>query len=350
MNAVPVDELIDPHIHLWDVRGTERMVQNFVRTFGWNERVLRASAKRLFPEPVRMWFGERTALLADYLPADYRADSASSNVGRYVHIQAGWKGSDPTAPVGETEWLASLDDGPAAIVGHADLELGADVGSVLRAHGAASDRFRGIRYMLSHHPNENVHAFAERADLTIDPQWLDGYEQLAEHGLSFDAWCFHGQLEEVAVLAERVPEVPVVLDHCGTPVGIAGPHQGVGVSQQERVRIADEWRAGIERLASVPHVMCKLSGLLMPALGFGFDETTAEPSVAELVDRLSPLIAHCIDMFGPERCMVASNFPVDAVSARYDTVMSAMAEIVGVHGEDAEQRMLTGTAAEFYKL
>ena len=115
-------EIIDPHIHLFDVHGTPRPTQQFVRLFGWNERLLRAMLKRMFPKPTVSFFGERTSLVNDYLTSEYRADSVTSEVGRYVHVQAGWKDKTPMDAVGETEWLESPADPPAAIVEHADLQ------------------------------------------------------------------------------------------------------------------------------------------------------------------------------------------------------------------------------------
>ncbi|MFW2380313.1 MAG: amidohydrolase family protein, partial [Acidimicrobiales bacterium] len=242
---LPCDDVVDPHIHLFDLKGTPRRMQPLGRLFGWNEQVLRFMASKLMPSEAMSFFGRRTDLLGDYLPSHYRADSRSSNVNRYVHIQAGWKDKKPLDSVGETAWLDALDDGPAAIVGHADLTLGADVSPVLEAHSAASTRFRGIRHMLSWHPSAGVMDFAEDAAVSRTPAFRVGFDQLAEHGLSYDAWCYSGQLDDVADLAAHNPEVPMVLCHAGSPVGYFGPFGDVGLTEQERTRIAHEWRDGI---------------------------------------------------------------------------------------------------------
>ena len=252
--------------------------------------------------------------------------------------------------VGETEWLESLSDPPAAIVAHADLAQGAAVASVLAAHKAASARTRGIRHMLSWHRADGVMDFADQAELSRTAAFRAGFDQLAEHDLSFDAWCYHGQLEEIAELAMHNPDVPIVLCHVGTPVGFGGSFQGVGVSEQERARISDEWLDGVQRLAEHARVHCKISGLLMPALGFGFETASRRPTTAELVDRLGPLVRPVIEAFGPQRCMVASNFPVDRVSADYNVVFDAMVELTNQDGEDAQADLFGGTAARFYRL
>jgi len=349
MIEMPVDEFVDAHIHLFDLRGTPRPMQPLGKVFGWNERVLRFMATRLMPADTVAFFGKKTDLLSDYLPPHYRTDSGSSKVGRYVHIQAGWTDEKPLDPVGETAWLANLADGPSAIVAHADLSLGTDVAPVLAAHLASSDRVRGVRHMLSWHESDAVMNFADRPELSRTPGFRAGFDQLAEHNLSFDAWCYGAQLGEVAELAAHNPEVPTVLCHLGTPVGYGGEFGGVGVSAQGRARIGDEWRDGISAVAEHAHVHCKLSGLLMPVLGYRFEERSS-PSVSELVDSLGPLVDYAIDAFGPQRCMVASNFPVDRVAANYDSVMAAMVELTARYGQDAQQAMFADTAASFYRI
>ena len=350
MAELAVDEVIDPHMHLFDLLGTPRPMQPLGKLFGWNEKVLRFAATKLMPADTIRFFGERTDLLGDYLPEHFRADSCSSKVGRYVHIQAGWTDDHPMDPVGETDWLEKLHDGPAAIVAHADLSLGKPIAPVLDAHKEASDRVRGIRHMLSWHESDNIMNFAHGAELSRTASFRHGFDQLAEHDLSFDAWCYASQLDEVAELAAFNPEVPMVLCHVGTPIGYGGEFGGIGGSTQDRARIREQWRDGISAVAEQAHVRCKLSGLLMPALGFGFEQQAGSPTVAQLVGSLSEIIEHCVDAFGPERCMVASNFPVDKVSATYQTVSNAMVEMTSRYGEDAQRAMFNTTAANFYRI
>ncbi len=347
---VPFDEIIDPHIHLFDVAGTPRPTRPLARLFGWNETVLRTMAKRMFPRSTYDFFGARNHLVTDYLPTDYRTDTSSASVGRYVHVQAGWKDRKPLDCVGETRWLESLDDSPAGIVAYADCHLGPRIGEVLDAHVAASSAMRGIRHMLANHPAPGVMDFTDDDELAENFLFRSGYRRLAEHDLSFDAWCYSHQLFDVADLARAHPEVPLVLCHLGTPVGFGGEFAGVGTSEQERARIGDQWRAGITALAEIDHVHVKISGLLMPCLGFGYEHDDTDPTVSELVDRLGPLVRHAIGAFGPERCMFASNFPVDKVSVSYPTLVAAMLELTDQDGTDAQAEMFAGTAARFYRL
>ncbi len=350
MLQMPVDDVVDPHIHLFDLKGTPRQMQPLGKLFGWNERVLRFMATKLMPSEAIDFFGRKTDLLGDYLPEHFRGDSESSNVRRYVHIQAGWKDDKPLDPVGETAWLAGMADGPAAIVAHADLNLGADVAPVLAAHQQVSDKVRGVRHMISHHRSDSVMDFCHDPNMSRSATFREGFDQLAQHDLSFDAWCYGHQLDQISELAAYNPAVPMVLCHVGTPVGMLGQFGGVGVSAQERARIADEWRDAISALAQHQHVMCKLSGLLMPVLGLGYEDASRSPSVGELVDTLTPIIDHCVDAFGPDRCMVASNFPVDRVATSYAVMTEAMVEMTARFGQDAQQALFADTAARFYRI
>jgi len=109
-----------------------------------------------------------------------------------------------------------------AIVGHADLRS-ADVDDVLEGHQAASDRLRGIRQMAARHADRGVLAFSDTANLYRDPSFLRGFEKLVARKLRFDAWVNSDQIADVVELARLFPEVPIVLDHMGTPVGAGGP-------------------------------------------------------------------------------------------------------------------------------
>ncbi len=159
-----IDEIVDPHIHLFDVANPNRPATYLpAKLFGWNDALLRWVMKYLGPKSALAYFGQRTDMVRDYFPENYRQDTASSKVGRYVHIQVGWQDDQPLDPVGETRWLEQLADGPAAMVAFADLCLGSNVAPVLAAHKSASSRVRGIRQMLAWHPNEGIMDFAHAA-------------------------------------------------------------------------------------------------------------------------------------------------------------------------------------------
>ncbi|MCC6877947.1 MAG: amidohydrolase family protein [Sandaracinaceae bacterium] len=346
--------IVDPHLHLWDVHDNPRQVRPLVRLAGWNRRLLVTIAKLAFPKDLIAFFGERNHAVEDYLPDDYLRDARPAGIERYVHVQAGWKDARPMDPVGETRWLESLRRGTASglagIVGYADLQLGERVRDVLDAHRAASPAFRGIRHTLAWHESPMVHSFAPVPELSRDRAWRRGFEALVERGLTYDAWLYHSQLPELAALARDFPEARIVLCHAGTPVGALGPFHGLGIYSNERARILDQWRDGIAEVAACPNVWCKISGLTMPVLGLGYHEGEAKPGAQELAEVIAPLAKGALDAFGAERCMFASNFPVDKVSVDMQTLWAAYAEIVRDRGEDDRRRLFAENATRFYRL
>ncbi len=358
MTAPPaVRELVDPHIHLWDVHDNPYRPRPLVRLLGWNRRALELVAKLAFPRDLLAFFGQRNHALEDYLLPEYWADARATGVTRFVHVQAGWKDKRPMDPVGETRWLEGLRQsagplGPAGIVAYADLRLGASVDAVLKAHLAASPAVRGVRYMLTWHPHRLVHSFAPAPALTRDPSWRAGFEALVRNNLSFDAWVYHHQLPELAALARDYPEARIVLCHVGTPVGLGGPFHGLGENQAARDQIRDDWRRGLAELAESPNVYCKLSGVTMPVVGFGYHQRERKPGAEELARALSPILRVAIERFGVERCMFASNFPVDKVSVELDTLWDAHYRVMDELELDAEARarLLRDTAIECYRL
>ncbi len=348
--TMPVDDVVDPHIHLFDLLGTPRPMQPIGKLFRGNEKLVRAAAIKAMPASTIAYFGTRTDLFGDYLPTQFRADSASSKVGRYVHIEAGWSNKTPMDPVGETVWLDALPDGPAAIVGHADLTRGTAAGAVMRGHLDASHKVRGIRHSMSWHEAGGVMDFGTAKAMSRMSGYRAGFDQLAVHGLSFDAWCFAEQIPHVTELADHNPDVPIVLCHLGTPVGIGGEFAGIGATPAERDRISGRWRDALADLASRPQVSAKISGLLMPALGFGHEHTEASPSVDRLAEELGPMVEHALAVFGPDRCMFASNFPVDRVSSDYETVTRAMLQLTESLDDAAQAALWRDTAVRFYRL
>jgi L-fuconolactonase len=344
------EDVLDPHIHLWDQRNTPRKPTPLVKLLGWKPELMMWVAGKVFPADLLGYFGRPDYVLTDYLQPEYRADTAPRRLVGCVHVQAGWEARGPMGPVGETRWLDGMEMPELlGIVGYADFALGEAVEDVLVAHLGASERFRGVRYMLSNHADRGVHSFCPQAGQSRDPTWRAGYARLGKLGLRFDAWCYHHQLDEVADLAGAFPEIPVALCHAGTPVGLAGPFSRQGTSEGDRQAAGRDWRAAMARLAERPNVSVKISGLTMPALGFGFHER-APPDVGELAEALGPLVRFVIDTFGPARCMFASNFPVDKVSCRWGDLFDAYERIVAGASGAERAGLFRENAARFYGL
>ena len=261
------------------------------------------------------------------------------------------------APVGETEFvqgIAAMSSSgmygdcrvASGIVSYADLCRGEEVRQVLEAHLRASpNRFKGIRHAASWHSSpdiKNSHANPNEHMLLSD-NFLAGFAVLADMGLSFDCWCYHTQLQDVASLAKQVPEGTIILDHFGGPLGI-GPYEG----QQDAVFQA--WRDSIEQLQALPNVYFKLGGINMKLNGFDWHKRDLPPTSDELVDKTAAYYEHCINTFGVERCMFESNFPVDRESVSYGVLWNAFKKMTASLTCAERAALFHDTATRVYRL
>ena len=318
--------ICDPHHHLWDHR-------------------------EIVHPP------ERRYLLDDLL----RDTGSGHNVVSTVHIEVRqmYRADGPKAmrPVGETEFVngiaamsASGRYGPtrvaAGIVGHADLTLGDAVKPVLEAHLAAGGgRFRGIRYSVSWVAGDEIRNAATNPPegLYADPQFRRGFACLAPLGLSFEGWLYHPQIGELTDLARAFPDTTIVLDHFGGPLGI-GPYA------DRRAEILAQWRKDIAELAQCPNVVAKLGGINMPLNGFGWHERDRPPTSQQLSESTAPYYEHCIERFGPARCMFESNFPVDKVSCGYNILWNSFKRLTADFAADERASLFHDTATRVYRL
>lgn len=353
--ATPIP-IIDSHIHLWDPRRNPRTASPFVRLLGWNRDLLRAVPKMVLPEATLEFVGRLDYLIASYLPPQYAAEHGRHHVSGYVYVESTWEARGRLAAADETRWaerMAQHYDGQGprlmGIVGAADLRRD-DLPELLRAHREASPRFRGIRQKLAWSLSRGVMDFAEAPGLMGDPAWRRGFASLADHDLTFDAWLYLEQASELDDLLQARPAVRVVLDHLATPVAAGGPFAGRGEDEASQARIRDQWRRAIERLARHPQLHVKLSGMFMPVVGWGLHGRTAPASVAQIRDALAPFVEHAIDCFGPQRCMLASNFPMDKVSLGFEQLYDAYMQLIARRPESEQRALLHDNARRFYDL
>ena len=297
-----------------------------------------------------------------YMPHDLLADVGSGhNIIATVFVQARAfhkaDGPEEMKPVGETEFVngaaamgASGLYGPgricAGIVGHADLRLGAGVDRVLEAHiRAGGDRFRGIRHIVAWDGDASLinPGFPAPAGLLGDTKYREGFARLAPLGMSFEAWLYHPQIDELTSIARAFPDTSIVLNHVGGPLGIGG-YAG------RRAAIFPGWAASIRALAQCPNVSVKLGGLGMRVNGFGFEDHPKPPDSKTLAAAWKPYIDTCIAAFGANRCMFESNFPVDKGSYSYPVFWNACKILA--HGASATEKadLFRGTANRFYRL
>jgi len=295
-----------------------------------------------------------------YLVADYLLDVAGGhNVTRTVYVECHQSyrsvGPDQLRPIGETESVDRCTGGApgvvaktkvaAGLVGFADLTLGAGVNEVLEAHLEASPRFRGIRFATAWDASDQIRkahtnplpAQLGRAD------FREGFAQLSALGLTFDAWVYHPQIAEVTDLARSFPDTTIILDHAGGPLGI-GPYAG------RRKQVYAAWRSDMADLARCPNVVVKLGGLAMTMSGFGWHERDAPPGSIELAESMWPWFEACLELFGAQRCMFESNYPVEQASCSFTILWNAFKRLASGCSPAERAALFSGTARRVYRL
>jgi predicted TIM-barrel fold metal-dependent hydrolase len=285
-----------------------------------------------------------------YMTPELRADTGSGHDVRhtvFVECASGYREDGPEShrPVGETEFVVDADpDGfIAGIVGFADLTA-PDVADVLAEHIAAGrGRFRGIRHVNAWDESPEVRASHTNPppELLLHDDFRRGFAALGAAGLRFDAWMYHPQLPELVDLARAHPDVPVILDHLGVPLGI-GRHAG------RRAEVLADWRSSMAEVARCENVTLKLGGIGMPVFGLGFHKEEAETTSEQLADAWGDEIRWCIEQFGVDRCMFESNFPVDRASCSYVVLWNAFKRIAAGASADEKTALFSGTAARAY--
>ena len=266
-------------------------------------------------------FGPYEPIRRDYAIEEYLSDIAGSGVAQSIYVQANWV---PAQAVDEVAWVQAEADRtgyPHAIVGYADLR-DPDVGDVLKAQ-SQYPLLRGIRMQFHWHENEQ-YRFADGPAVMNDKALRRNVRLLAERDLLFELQVFTAQMEDGAAFAEAFPDVPMVLTHCGMPEDLT----------PEGWRA---WRAGMTRLAAVPSVSVKLSGL--GTFIHRLDQAHVERTVRETVA-----------LFGPERCLWGSNFPIEKLWTDYASLIDAYRRALANLSPAAQEAIFGGTARRLYRL
>ena len=263
-------------------------------------------------------------------------------------------GPEELRPVGEVEFVQGLaaasatgQYGPAkaaaAIIGHANLNLGDDVGRVLDALQQASpNRFRGIRQSVGWDPHPEIENRGAERQLA-SPDFIAGARVLASRGLVYENTVHFPQLAELAEFANSVPDLTIVSNHIGGLMRV-GPY---GNRDDE---VLPAWREGIAMLAQCPNVVMKLGGVGQPRYGFDWHTRDVPIGSEELAEALAPLMTYCIDQFGPDRSLFESNFPPDKVSYSYNVMYNAFKRLTSGYSATERAAMFHDNAVRVYRI
>ncbi len=294
--------LIDAHHHLWDLR---------CNPYPWLTDEIDDD----------FFLGDYASLRHDYLPEDYRRDAQAHNVLTTVHCEAEM---DRRHQLRETEWLSAMNamhGFPGAIVGHAWFHT-ANAAEIIAAQ-AAFPLIRGIRSkpVTARRPEEIVRGAPGTMQ---DPDWLRGFSLLGAHGLSWDLRVPFWHLAEAAEVARQFPETPIMLNHTGFPWDRS--EEGLAA-----------WRRAMETIARAPNVHVKISEFGLRDAAWDYESNRG-------------VVLETIAMFGIERCVFATNFPVAGLRIGYDDLVRAVSRMVAHLPEGDRERFFWRNAVAFYRL
>ena len=298
-----------------------------------------------------MWIRDgNTYLLPELLDDVYSGHNVIATVFEECHSMYRKTGPREDASLGETEFVtgiaamgASGTFGPskvcARMVGNVSLMLGSRARGLLERHMIASGgRFAAIRHSTAWHAA--IHKVAPVPGMLGNSTFRAGYKGLNDLGLAFDAWVYHTQLDEVSDLADAFPNTTIVLNHVGSPI-LGGPFA------DKRAEVFTDWKAGMTRLAQRPNVTVKLGALPIRLPG-STASRDMPPSSEEIAIAWGPWMKTCIELFGADRCMFESNFPVQKRWSSFAVTWNGFKRIATGASADEKNALFAGTAARVY--
>ena len=289
--------IFDAHHHLWDLGHCR---------YPW-----------LMTKGEKRFFGDPAPIQQNYLVDEFLKDASEFELVGSAHIQVG---VDEKDVIKETSWLQVISEQsggiPYAIVSFADL-LRDDLDAHLNWH-ARAERFRGVRQIIGRHPSED--ASTNTGALLETPEFLRGLKKLEQRNYTFDLQLVASQCEAAAALFSNVPDLSVAICHFASPWDLSCE------------RLAD-WRRKMKSFAALPECTMKFSGFGM----FKPDWEAAD---------IKPYVETALELFGDDRCMAGSNFPVDKLYGGYERIWRALEELIS---DEAILTKVTRTNAQkFY--
>ena len=283
---MPDFPIVDTHVHLWDPR------------------------KLRYP-----WLGELPTLNKPYLLDEYREATASLDVGQMVFLQCD---CDWSQCLDEARWIAELAESESrlqAIVAAAPIEQGQACRGILESLKEIP-LVRGVRRLLQ---------VESQLDFCLQPDFLNGLQVLGELELSFDICLNHLQLANGVRMVEQMPQVSFILDHIGCP-DIKGAME-------------EPWTTNISELASLPNVVCKISGMITVA---DHESWTRE--------QLKPYVDHVIDCFGFDRVLFGGDWPVVTLAGSYKQWFEALLWALEGSTDEQLRKLFRDNARRVYRL
>lgn len=293
--------IIDAHHHFWDL------------SLGKHPWLCRG-------DRVPFRYGDYSNICRDFLVDDFKRATQNQNVVKSVHMEAEW---DPSDPVGETRWIHDLDDAsgfPHAHIGQAWFDRD-DIADVLAGH-AAFPLTRSVRQKPAACPTAESFAPGLPGSMA-DSRFRAGYKLLKDHNLHYDLQTPWWHLGEAADLARDFPDTLIILNHTGLP------------SDRSKDGL-NGWKNAMAQFAEQPNTTVKISGICVPGR-----EWTA--------DLNRDIVLETIRIFGEDRCMFASNFPVDGLIATYDEIFDGFKEIVASFSRETQRKLFHDNALEYYR-
>lgn len=316
----PEQEIVDAHHHLWD----------------------RSYSRYLFDE-----------LLSDFKSGHCIIGSV------YVQCKSMYRqdGDPDFQSVGEVEFINGVAAqfasgqygeilGCQGIVGFADLQLGDCVEPVLeRLLQAGGGRLKGIRNTTAWHADSMVvsNPNPPAPGLLQTAQFLQGCKKLSHQDLVLDIWAYHTQLSEVYAVALQCPDLVIVLDHVGGPLGIG--HDAIRDETGFKF-----WREQMKKIAQLSNVKVKIGGFGMKIIGQPFYREPIPPTSIVLANTWRNYVEAVIEMFGPQRCMFESNFPVDKGMFSYQVLWNTFKRLSLGYSETERNFLFRDCARETYRL
>ena len=265
-------------------------------------------------------FGDYDAIKRDYPVQEFIDDVSPEGVVGSVYIQVNWPAGREVAEAAWVQEMATQTGWPNAIIGYVDFSSD-DCADKLNALNQFP-LMRGIRQQLHWHKNP-LYKFAAAPDIMMDPKWRANFALLQNYNWSFELQVFASQMKNAAKFAADFSQTQMVLQHCGMPEDPSAAGMTL-------------WLEGMKRLAEQPNIHCKFSGL-----GTFIHEN--------LVDFIDDIAGHSLELFGPERCIYGSNFPIEKIWTPYANIIQGYRDVLKALSQENQNLIFYENARKLYK-